>query len=424
MARTFFGLLVRGISFTALGLALHGCAAKKIKPGEFTPIPVQEQYRIFETLPRVKVVGFADTFTLTKEIPGTQQEWMSVLYLEREFDVLATLGSGFDVWLAMDLILNQEDEESIRQARLRGMPIGYQTLEMERFFSWVRETRDRGNPFYVVGLGHEVASSYGWRNQFLIRTFAETLKRYGAGESIPVMEAGLNPLLLLKKCGETGFPRNEEEVESVKKSIANLESLVKGVATTVAERFPAHPHASVLQALPSHFSAVLELCRTKALPKARIELEVRSLVQTQAKWSKSGRVLLLGEFDVLRNTPQTLGGALKAKFGKEMYTVATVPVKGEVIARTKPPRKIAIEGNESPVQVLFQGLREPALIPMGSLAQRAKRWVPLFQRSRAFLEGGGSPVEWAKEVDAILAFPSCSPSGKWYLDHLQFKKEW
>ena len=41
---------------------LSACAAKKVRPGEYHPIPVEEQYRIFESLPEVTMIGFADSF--------------------------------------------------------------------------------------------------------------------------------------------------------------------------------------------------------------------------------------------------------------------------------------------------------------------------------------------------------------------------
>jgi hypothetical protein len=173
---------------------------------------VEEQYRIFESLPEVTMIGFADSFSLTKEIPAIEQEWISILYLERGFDTLAMSGSVFDIWLSMDLILNQGSrDDSIRQARLRGMPIGYQTAEMEKLLSWVKETRDRNEPFYLVGFGQDVASSYGWRNQFLLRTFAEILRSYGAKKSIAQIESDLSSLLNLKKCKESGFPKNSAD---------------------------------------------------------------------------------------------------------------------------------------------------------------------------------------------------------------------
>ncbi|MBU6155097.1 MAG: hypothetical protein KGP28_12405 [Bdellovibrionales bacterium] len=401
------------------------CAAKKVKPGEFHPIPVAEQYRIFESLPEVTMIGFADSFSLTKEISAIEKEWISILYLERGFDLLAMSGSVFDVWLSMDLILNQGDQEgAIQQARLRGMPIGYQTAEMEKLLSWIRETRNRSEPFYLVGFGQEVASSYGWRNQFLFRTFAEVLRSYGAKKSVAQIESDLSPLLKLKKCKESGFPKSNTDSEGVKNAISSLGVLVAEVAGSVQERFPGHRHAMVLKALPAYFLSALELCQAGGESGKRIELEAKSIEFARSECSKSGRILLLGDFELLRNSKSTLGGALKAKFGDGLYTIATIPLSGEVIARTAPPGSVRIQGNETPVQSLFQGIESPSFIPFASLSPRAKRWVPLFQKSTAWIEGNSKPVEWSKEVNAFLLVPGISPSQKWYLDHLQFKKEW
>lgn len=411
--------------YTCLVSILAGCVARKIKPGEYRPIPVQEQYRIFESFPEVSLVGFADTFSLSREIPEIEREWLAVLYFEREFDVLALGGSTFDVWLSMDLILNQGmSEENIRQARLRGMPIGYQTSEMETLFSWVRETRNRSEPFYVVGFGQEVASSYGWRNQFLIRTFAEVLRSYGARGSVSEIEGALSPLLKLKKCKESGFPKNEEVVAEIKKSIISLESLVSEVEGVVQEKFPGLSHAKVLRSLSAHFQSALDLCEARGLPQKRVELESGLVLRAKSEWSRSGKVVVLGDFRSLRNSKGTLGSSLKSKMGEQMFVIATLPIQGELIARTSPPKKVQIKGNETPIQEIFQNLDAPAFVPFFSLSPRAKRWAPIFQKGSLLLEGVSESVECSKEVDGLLVFPKVSHSGKWYLDHLQFKKEW
>jgi hypothetical protein len=402
-----------------------GCAAKKVKPGEYRPIPVEQQYRIFESLPEVTMIGFADSFSLTKEIPAIEQEWISILYLERGFDTLAISGSVFDVWLSMDLILNQGNQaDATRQARLRGMPIGYQTAEMEKFLSWVKETRDRNEPFYVVGIGQEVAASYGWRNQFLFRTFGEILRSYGAKQSLAQIESDLSPLLNLKKCKESGFPKNSVDSEGVKTAISRLDSLVSEVENVVQERFPGHRHSMVLKALPSHFSSALELCLARNDSGKRIELEAKTVSLARSDWSRSGKIVLLGDFELLLNSRNSLGGALKAGFGDNFYSIATIPLSGEVIARTNPPGRIKMKGNETPVQSLFQMIEAPSFIPFSSLSPKAKKWVPVFQKSTSWIEGSLRPVEWSKEVNAFLLVPKVTPSEKWYLDHLQFKKEW
>jgi hypothetical protein len=155
-----------------------------------------------------------------------------------------------------------------------------------------------------------------------------------------------------------------------------------------------------------------------------MELEAKSIEFARSEWSRSGKILLLGDFEFLRNSKSTLGGALKTKYGDGLYTIATIPLSGEVIARTNPPRILKIQGNETPVQSSFQMIEVPSFIPFASLSSRAKRWVPLFQKSTAWIEGNPRPVEWSKEVNAFLLVPRITPSQKWYLDHLQFKKEW
>jgi hypothetical protein len=420
-----FDALASTILFGALVFLSVSCAAKKVKPGEYHPIPVEEQYRIFESLPQVSMVGFADTFTLSREIPAVEQEWLSVLFLDRGFDLLALGGSTFDVWLSMDLILGRAgSEDSLRQARLRGMPMAYQTAEMETLFSWVRETRNRTEPFYVVGFGQEVASSYGWRNQFLIRIFSEILRDYGAKTPVREIEEQLSPLLKLKKCKESGFPASSLDSDEVKRAISNLDALVRSAEQGVRERFPDHSHAKVLRSLPAHFQAALELCEAKGEGKVRVGLEAGFLSRARSEWSKSGKLILIGEFSVLRNAPGALGAELKTRMGEQLFTMATLPVAGELIARTFPPKKIQIKGDETAVQGLFQGLERPSFVPFSSLSAKAKRWIPLFQRSRMLLEGGIQPVDWSKEVNGVIVFPRVSPSRKWYLDHLQFKKEW
>jgi hypothetical protein len=153
-------------------------------------------------------------------------------------------------------------------------------------------------------------------------------------------------------------------------------------------------------------------------------LEAKSIEFARSEWSRSGKILLLGDFEFLRNSKSTLGGALKTKYGDGLYTIATIPLSGEVIARTSPPGRIRIQGNETPVQSSFQMVEVPSFIPFSSLSPRAKRWVPVFQKSTALIEGSPSPVEWSKEVNAFLLVPKVTSSQKWYLDHLQFKKEW
>ena len=410
-------------------LLIVSCSSSPKGPQNMEFVPLEEEVNVLKAIPaETRILQIADTFHLSREIPLAEQALMRRLSMEREFAVVATSGSPFDAWIAMETLLNGRagSLQNGKDARLRGAAFLDQNAEFESMIDLIHEVRKSEYALYLTGFDPGFGNSYGWRNQFLLRIFIQSLHDYGVKKDVASMEKEVEPLLWLRKCGETGFPRNPQDTERVKGAVKTLSGWIKNVTGTIHERFPGIPHDRALSLLPFHLEQALETCRLKSTPEARYDASARFLIKSLAVFGENSRMVVNAPYAV--TVPETgpvsnVGDRLKKMMKGGVYTVVTVPLAGDLIAGgLKPPARMTLLGNESVLQWSFRSVKVPAFIPVHNLPKTDKRYEPLYQKKTILLDGEKVTAAPAKGADAFLVFPKVKPTAKWYFDHLIEKK--
>jgi len=419
----------RVLASCSLGLLLLSCSSAPKKQGNIEFVPLDEEVNVLKAIPSdIRILQFADTFHLSREIPLAELSLIRRLTAGRGFAVVAASGSPFDAWIAMETILNGRAgaAQNVKDARLRGAAFLDQNIEFESLLDWIREVRRSETSLYLTGFDPGFGTSYGWRNQFLLRVFVQSLRDYGVKKEAAAMEKEIEPLLWLRKCQETGFPRNPQDSERVRGAVKVLAGWIKGVTGTIHERFPGLPHDRALALLPFHLEQVLETCRLRNSPEARFEAGARFLSRVLTFSDEDGRILVKAPFEMVApeaGPVPTVGDRLKKLVKGGLYTIVTVPVAGDLIAGgLKPPARITLLGNESRLQWILRPLKVPAFVPVHALPKTDKQFEPLYQKMPILLDGEKTRSAPAKGADAFMVFPKVRPSGKWYFDHLIEKK--
>jgi len=401
------------------------CSSSQVRSGNRALIPLEEEVSILGALPSdLKVVQFVDTVHLTREIPTAERRLIERLAQERGFGVIATAGSPFDAWIAMETLLNGRAgaDMNVRDARLRGATALDQTVEFEELYEAIRSKKNAAVPLYLTAYDPTVGGSYGWRNQFLFRVFLQGLKEYGLKKDMRVLEKEIEPLEALKNCKEKGFPRLPTDSARVKGAIRNLREWIKTVYPNVRERYPDLPHAAALKLLPLHFEQALEVCASHGKPALKFEVSSHYLIEVVNQVSEQKRVVVLapylhGGYSV--SSELNIGDRLLKQFDGEIFTVMTLPLAGEVIAGgLVPPTRVKLLGNETQLQWFFRNTKIPGLILSSSLSPLDKIQEPLFQKKAMWIDGEKVVSAPALAADGFLIFPRVKPSKKWYLDHL------
>jgi erythromycin esterase-like protein len=377
-----------------------------------------------DQIPDARVIGIGDSFTVNHEVIPSHVALIRRLRKDRDFDLVLVESSPLDAWLAMDVMLQGRfKDESFRLARQRGFPPSLQVRELDDLLAFIDEKKKTDQWVYLAGYGTQVASSSGWKNTFIERTFAQALKSYGLRSDEASIEKELSVLTWLKTCSQTGFPRDAADTEKATVAIRGLKSMIDSIIPNLNKRYPDIPHSKALELIPSHLENALLACTAKQEQDRRSEISAKTTLMSVLKVSKSQKAVILGDLANMRyshgkSPVQTLGNRLKKSLKENYFTIGTFVLRGTVIENLNAPKVKTFIGNESKLQYAFRSQKQAAFGRVGFLDSQQKSWSFAFVESPVPAQAGRTSFILKQDLDAIILFPKVSRTRLWESDYL------